>query len=171
MGNIRGINHLALITGDMEKTTRYYRDTLEMPLVAATGNKPNGLTYRHYFFKLGEGNTIAFFEYPNVVERHKEAGVPEDGWLQIDHIAFNVEDETALLALRERLLSNGEDVTVVVDHKIVKSIYFTDPNGIQLEASFWIRDPTAVEPDYGDPEFFDDPDPVPSARPVTAAKA
>ena len=101
-----------------------------MPLVATTGNKPNGLPYRHYFFKLGEGNTVAFFEYPNVVERHKDAGVPEEGWLQIDHIAFNVEDEAALLALRERLLSKGEDVTVVVDHKIVKSIYFTDPNGI-----------------------------------------
>jgi hypothetical protein len=52
-----------------------------------------------------------------------------------------------------------------------KSIYSTDPNGIQLEASFWVLDPTTVEPDYSDTRFFDDPDPVPAARPAMPARA
>ncbi len=59
----------------------------------------------------------------------------------------------------------GVEVTEVVDHKIIHSIYFTDPNGIALEASYWIKDPTGKEPDYSDAAFFTDPDPVPSARP------
>ena len=29
---VRGFNHLAMVTGDMEKTVRFYRDVLGMPL-------------------------------------------------------------------------------------------------------------------------------------------
>jgi catechol 2,3-dioxygenase-like lactoylglutathione lyase family enzyme len=39
----RGVNHLAMVTGDMDKTVRFYRDVLGTPLVAATGNRPGGL--------------------------------------------------------------------------------------------------------------------------------
>jgi catechol 2,3-dioxygenase-like lactoylglutathione lyase family enzyme len=163
----KGVNHLALVTGDMDKTVRFYRDVLGMPLVATTGNKPGSYPYRHYFFKLGEGNTLAFFEWPGMVEeRHKPAGRPMRGWLQFDHVSFNVDGEEALLELQARLRSQGVDVTPVVDHKILRSIYFTDPNGIALEATYWVRDPTAVEPDYADPDFFADPQPVDAAQPV-----
>ena len=66
--SFRGINHLAMVTGDMEKTVRFYRDVLGMPLVAAVGNIPGGYPYRHYFFEIGPNNTIAFFEWPGMVE-------------------------------------------------------------------------------------------------------
>ena len=75
-----GINHLALVTNDMEKTVRFYRDVLGMPLVAAIGNAPGGYPYRHYFFETGPNNTIAFFEWPGLVEEfHKPAGQPAGG--------------------------------------------------------------------------------------------
>ncbi len=166
MVKFKGINHLAMVTGDMDKTVRFYRDVLGMPLVATTGNVPDRYPYRHYFFELGDGNTIAFFEWPGMIEEfHKPAGLPAKGRVQFDHISFNVEDEEALLALRASLESKSVEVTEVVDHKIIHSIYFTDPNGIALEASYWIKDPTGKEPDYSDAAFFTDPDPVTSARP------
>ena len=170
MVRFRGINHLAMVTGDMEKTVRFYRDVLGMPLVATTGNRPDVYPYRHYFFALGEGNTIAFFEWPGMVEEsHKPAGAPARGRVQFDHVSFNVEDEDALLELKAKLEQDGVDVTRVVDHRIIHSIYFTDPNGIALEASYWLNDPTTGEADYADPELFADPDPVPSARPKVSA--
>ena len=43
----------------------------------------------------------------------------------------------------------------VVDHGVVRSIYFEDPNGISLEFSVWARDLER------DPVFADD-DPVPA---------
>lgn len=168
MAIFKGINHLALVTGDMEKTVRFYRDILGMPLVATTGNKPGSYPYRHYFFKLGDGNTIAFFEWPGMVqERHKPAGQPARGHIQFDHVSFNVEDEAALLELKARLEQHGIEVTAVVDHRFIQSIYFTDPNGIALEASYWVKDATAVEPDYADATLFGDPDPVPSVKAKT----
>ena len=166
MVKFKGINHLAMVTGDMDKTVRFYRDVLGMPLVATTGNVPDRYPYRHYFFELGDGNTIAFFEWPGMIEEfHKPAGLPASGRVQFDHISFNVESEEALLELKAKIEGQGVEVTEVIDHKIIHSIYFTDPNGIALEASFWIQDPTGKEPDYSDKTFFTDPDPVPSARP------
>ena len=44
--------------------------------------------------------------------------------------------------LRARLKSHGCEVTDVIDHGFVRSIYFNDPNGIALEASWWVVDPT-----------------------------
>ena len=170
MVNFKGINHLALVTEDMEKTVRFYRNVLGMPLVATTGNRPDLYPYRHYFFALGDGNTIAFFEWPGMVEEfHKPAGAPVRGRVQFDHVSFNVEDEEALLELKAKLEQNDAEVTRVVDHRIIHSIYFTDPNGIALEASYWLNDPTILEADYSNPELFADPDPVPSARPHAVA--
>ena len=170
MVRFKGINHLAMVTGDMEKTVRFYRDILGMPLIATTGNQSERYPYRHYFFELGAGNSIAFFEWPGMVEEfHKPAGLPASGRVQFDHVSFNLEGEEVLLELKAKLESQGVEVTEVIDHTIVRSIYFTDPNGIALEASFWVRDPTGREPDYADPEMFSDPDPVPSARPAVKA--
>ena len=51
----------------------------------------------------------------------------------------------------------------MVDHGIMKSIYFTDPNSISLEASYWVADATGRPADYGDARpMFLDPDPVPA---------
>jgi catechol 2,3-dioxygenase-like lactoylglutathione lyase family enzyme len=164
----KGINHMAMVTGDMEKTTIFYRDVLGMPLVSTIGNVSGRYPYRHYFFEVGDGNTIAFFEWPGMVEEfHKPAGSPARGPIQFDHVSFNVEDEDALLSLQAKLKGHGVEVTDVIDHQVIRSIYFTDPNGIALEASFWVKDPTGIDHDYTDPFFFGDADPVPSARPKT----
>ena len=55
-------------------------------------------------------------------------------------------------------------MTDVVDHGFVRSIYFTDPHGIALEASWWAVDATGRASDYGDDRLFGDPDPVPAVR-------
>lgn len=83
---------------------------------------------------------------------------------QFDHLSLGLADEEALLRLRDRLKSHDCEVTDVVDHGIMRSIYFTDPNGIALEASWWSADATGRPADYGDERFFSDPDPVPAVR-------
>ena len=165
--HIRGINHLAMVTGDMDATVRFYRDVLGLPVVSTTGNKPGSYPYRHYFFKLGEHTTLAFFEWPNMVETfHKPAGLPAKGRWQFDHLSFDVPDEQTLLELQQRLRDHDVDVTRLVDHQVIQSVYFTDPvNGIALEASYWVKDPTlAEEADLDDAFVFGDPDPVPALK-------
>lgn len=154
----RGINHLALVTPDMDATVRFYVGVLGMRLVATTMAGP----MRHYFFEMGPENTVAFFEIENVETFAKPAGVPPSIPAQFDHISFNLPDEQALLALRDRLQAMSCEVTEVVDHGFVRSVYFTDPNGIALEASWWAVDGTGRAANYDDGRLFGDPDPVPA---------
>ena len=135
-----GLNHLALVTNDMDTTTRFWHGVLGAPLVATVGNE----SFRHYFFDVGNGATVAFFEYRNheVEGFAKPAGVPDERAIQFDHVSLNLPDAEAMRGLRQRLLDHGCEVTEVVDHGLIQSIYFTDPNGIALEASWWVEDPT-----------------------------
>jgi catechol 2,3-dioxygenase-like lactoylglutathione lyase family enzyme len=156
----QGLNHLALITNDMDATVRFWHGALGAPLVATIGTD----TFRHYFFAFGPKNSVAFFEYrgQRTNELAKPAGVFDARAGQFDHLSMDLPDEAALLGLRERLIEAGSDVTDVVDHGLMRSIYFTDPNGIALEASWWANDPTIGEPDYTNTTYFQDPDPVPA---------
>src|SRR5687768_9280033 len=162
----RGINHLALITDDMDATVRFYHGVLGAQLVHTIGTPD----FRHYFFEFGPQQTVAFFEYRDVeLETFaKPAGVPDPRATQFDHLSFNLPDEHALESLRRRLKEHGCEVTDVVDHQVMRSIYFTDPNGIALEASWWVVDATGRESDYGDDSLFGDADPVPAVRELAA---
>jgi catechol 2,3-dioxygenase-like lactoylglutathione lyase family enzyme len=159
----RGVHHLALITTDMDATVRFYAGVLGARLVATIGTP----AFRHYFFEFGPASCIAFFEYTGVeVEQFaKPAGVPHPQVSQFDHLSLGVGDETALLEMRDRLKRADCEVTDVVDHGIMHSIYFTDPNGIALEVSAWVVDPTghAALP-LEDAAIFSDPNPVPAVN-------
>ena len=165
----RGINHLALITTAMDATTRYYHGVLGARLVATIGTP----SFRHYFFEFGPEQTVAFFEYQGVELEHfaKPAGVPDPRATQFDHLSFNLPDEEALESLRRRLKEHGCEVTDVVDHQVMRSIYFTDPNGIALEASWWVVDATGRDTDLADRDLFGDPDPVPAVRELMSTGA
>ena len=156
----QGLNHLALITNDMDATVRFWHGALGAPLVATIGTD----TFRHYFFSFGPKSSVAFFEYrgQHTNELAKPAGVFDARAGQFDHLSMDLPDEASLLALRQRLLETGSEVTDVVDHGLMRSIYFSDPNGIALEASWWANDPTLDEPDYANSMYFQDSDPVPA---------
>lgn len=163
----RGINHLALVTTDMDATVRFYHGVLGARLVSHLGNA----SFRHYFFEVGPQNTVAFFEYRDVdlTPFAKPAGIPDPRAVQFDHLSLNVPDEQALLDLRERLKQAHCEVTDVVDHGFIRSIYFTDPSGIALEASWWVTDATGRDEDFADEGLFSDPDPVPAVAELRAS--
>jgi catechol 2,3-dioxygenase-like lactoylglutathione lyase family enzyme len=165
----RGINHLALVTSDMDATVRFYHGVLGARLVATIGTA----SFRHYFFEVGVQNTIAFFEYAgaDLPRFAKPAGVPDGRAIQFDHLSLNLPDERALESLRARLKEAGCEVTDVVDHGFMRSIYFTDPNGIALEASWWVDDATGRDTDYRDESLFADRNPVPAVSELMATGA
>jgi catechol 2,3-dioxygenase-like lactoylglutathione lyase family enzyme len=162
----RGVHHLALITPDMDATVRFWHGVIGARLVTTLATP----AFRHYFFEVAPGNTIAFFEYIGqpLATYSKPAGVPYEKASQFDHLSMNLADEEALLRLRDRLKSHGCEVTDVVDHGFLRSIYFSDNNGIALEASWWVIDPTGRPVDYGDDRLFADADPVPAVQELRA---
>ncbi len=132
MVRFNGVNHLAMATGDIDKTIRFWRDLLGMRLVAGLGQ----LGYRHYFLQISDADLIAFFEWPGVKPvANKEHGRPVSGPFIFDHVSFGVETEDDLWQLKDKLEAAGFPVSDVIDHGFIHSIYAHDPNGIPIELS------------------------------------
>ncbi|MBI4300366.1 MAG: VOC family protein [Chloroflexi bacterium] len=132
MIRLNGVNHLAMATGDMDQTIRFWRDLLGMRLVAGLG-QPG---YRHYFFQISDYDLLAFFEWPGVKSvEHKIHGKPVRGPFIFDHVSFGVEAEDDLWELKDKLEAAGFNVSDVVDHGFIHSIYTYDPNGMPIEFS------------------------------------
>ena len=121
----RGIHHLALICSDVEQTIRFYQDVLGFPLIELIENRDyEGSS--HLFFDLGHGNLLAFFDFPGL---GLQPGVESFGSVQ--HIAISVTPEQ-FGALKGKLEANAIPY-IGPDRGITNSVYFKDPDGIQIE--------------------------------------
>ena len=123
----RGIHHTALISSDVRRTVEFYQGLLGFPLIDMFENRDlPGST--HFFFDLGHGNTIAFFDLPGV-----DPGPYAEVLGGLHHLAISITKEN-WDAARARLDASGVEYMV----ESGSSIYFRDPDGARLEL---IHDP------------------------------
>ena len=137
MIQLEQIHHVAYRCRDAKETVAWYQDKLNMEFLVAIAEDrvPSTKTpdpYMHLFLDAGNGNILAFFELPNSPEMGRDPNTPE--WVQ--HIAFRVADEAALMAAKAELESKGVEVVGPTEHGIIRSIYFFDPNGHRLELTY-----------------------------------
>jgi glyoxylase I family protein len=134
----KGFSHIGLSTLDLDKTREFYENILGFkPVRCDTIKVKEGGQIRHIFFDTGRDQLIAFMEargVPGVPAEYdaginRGLGVPSAFY----HFAFESGTEAALEEKRQELLAKGIQVSEVVDHDWAKSIYFKDPNGMQLE--------------------------------------
>jgi catechol 2,3-dioxygenase-like lactoylglutathione lyase family enzyme len=118
----RGLHHTALVSGDVERTVRFYQDLLEFPLTEMIDNRDYpGST--HFFFDIGNGNLLAFFDFPGL-----DSGPYAEVLGGLHHIAISVERER-WEHLRRKLDAAG----VAHAHHSGTSLYFAGPDGERLE--------------------------------------
>lgn len=133
-----GFSHVGLSTLDMDATLEFYENVLGFPAVRCDIHEvAEGGAIRHVFFDAGGGQMIAFMEARGV------DGIPSDYDAGINrglgvpsgfyHFAFEAGSPEGLRSKRSELIARGVRVTDVVDHEWCQSIYFRDPNGIELE--------------------------------------
>ncbi len=143
--NTGGVHHLALVCKDMKATHDFYTNVMRMPLTCAIHVPPFPETdAMHLFYDMGGGNQLAFFWFkdapePVVGQAHPANVAAVNASGSMHHIAFSVDTEAEVLAWREHLKAQSVKVTPMIDHEFCKSIYFEDPDGMQLEISYWVR--------------------------------
>ncbi|HUP38152.1 MAG TPA: VOC family protein [Candidatus Limnocylindria bacterium] len=140
----RGFSHVGLSTLDLDRTRDFYERILGFKAVRCDILKvKEGGQIRHIFFDTGRDQLIAFMEASGVpgIPVEYDAGINRGLGVPgvFYHFAFEAGSEAALNEKRHELLARGIDVTEVVDHDWAKSIYFKDPNGIQLEFCCFTR--------------------------------
>ncbi len=131
---LKGIHHSAYRCRDAEETRAFYEDVLGLPLEAVVqeekepgSGRPN--PFVHLFFRMPDVNFIAFFDAPGTVKEGDFNLV--HGFDR--HVAFEADDEAKLLDWRDKLNAAGVPCFGPIDHGFVKSVYFSDPNGLPLE--------------------------------------
>jgi catechol 2,3-dioxygenase-like lactoylglutathione lyase family enzyme len=118
----RGLHHTALLSSDVETTVRFYQDVLGFPLTEVMENRDYpGST--HFFFDIGNGNALAFFDFPGL-----DLGCYAEVLGGLHHIAISISREN-WEAAHARLRAAGVDVM----EESGTSIYFRDPDGARLE--------------------------------------
>ncbi|NUO91996.1 MAG: VOC family protein [Dermatophilaceae bacterium] len=118
----RGLHHFAVVARDVEETVRFYQGVLEFPLTEIFENRD----YRgsnHFFFDIGNGNLLAFFDFPGL-----DVGPYAEVLGGLHHIAISVDPDT-WTRLRGRLDEAGVEYL----EESGSSLYFRDPNGARLE--------------------------------------
>lgn len=117
----RGVHHVALLCADVSRTIDFYQGVLGFPLTELFENRDYpGST--HFFFDIGNGNALAFFDFPGLglVDYAEVLG-------GLHHLALSVsadvwEDKKAAL-----------DSAGVDTHIVQTSMYFNDPDGTRVE--------------------------------------
>jgi catechol 2,3-dioxygenase-like lactoylglutathione lyase family enzyme len=141
---LRGFSHIGLSTLDLDRTRDFYERVLGFKAVRCDILKiKEGGQVRHIFFDTGRDQLLAFMEASGVpgVPAEYDAGINRGLGVPgaFYHFAFEAGTEAALIEKRDELRARGVEVTDVVDHDWAKSIYFKDPNGIQLEFCCYTR--------------------------------
>jgi glyoxylase I family protein len=141
----KGFSHIGLSTLDLDRTRDFYVDVLGFkPVRCDIIPIKEGGQIRHIFFDTGHEQLIAFMEargVPGIPAEYdaginRGLGVPSAFY----HFAFESGTEAALELKRSELISKGVEVSEIVDHDWAKSIYFKDPNGMQLEYCCYTRE-------------------------------
>ncbi len=118
----RGVHHTALLCSDVERTIRFYQDVLGFPLTDIFENRDYKGS-NHFFFDIGNGNLLAFFDFPGL-----GLGPYAEVLGGLHHISISVEPEAW-----ERLKSKLDEEGIHYLLESGSSIYFRDPDGTRLE--------------------------------------
>jgi catechol 2,3-dioxygenase-like lactoylglutathione lyase family enzyme len=118
----RGLHHFAVMCSDVERTVRFYSELLEFPLTEIFENRDYKGS-NHFFFDIGNGNLLAFFDFPGL-----DLGPYAEVLGGLHHIAISVERSQW-----QRLRAKLDDADVQYMEESGASIYFRDPDGTRLE--------------------------------------
>jgi catechol 2,3-dioxygenase-like lactoylglutathione lyase family enzyme len=118
----RGLHHTALLSSDVEQTVRFYQDLLGFPLTELIENRDYPGS-SHFFFDIGNGNLLAFFDFPGL-----DVGPYAEVLGGLHHLAISVEP-----ARWEAIVRRFDKAGVAYEIHSEVSVYFTDPDGARIE--------------------------------------
>jgi len=116
------IGHLVLNVSDVERSTKFYRDVVGFQV---SRYRPDGTGA---FLTCGVvHHNLALFKAPAGAQPQQK------GQIGLNHFAFKVENYQSLQDAHTRLIEAGATIDHIVDHGMTRSVYFLDPDGIEME--------------------------------------
>lgn len=122
-----GVDHLALISLDLEKTIQFYTEVIGMRLTKIVTNRDEP-TSTHIFLDMGGGNQLAFFDFPQ-----KDTEPTIRGVGSMHHVALKA-TSGQFRALLTNLDEKGLPYSLHGSRE-KGSVYMRDPDNIQVEVT------------------------------------
>jgi catechol 2,3-dioxygenase-like lactoylglutathione lyase family enzyme len=146
---LAGVNHVAVLTDDLDRFVDFYTAVFGMEVVFSE----QGPSSRHAILRAGPSSWIHPAEVRDNPHGTAVPGMFERGHL--DHLALTATSTESFTALRDRLLERGACDGAIDDLGAFHSFWFTDPDGMQGEVT------VIVDPDLAD---IHEPRPLATAR-------
>jgi catechol 2,3-dioxygenase-like lactoylglutathione lyase family enzyme len=130
----RGVNHIAVLTDDLERFVEFYCAVFDLEVVF-TETTP---AFRHAILRTGPDSWLHPAQVFGGAHGAGSAAMFQRGHL--DHLALTACSPEAFAVLRDRLVQRGATEGKVDDLGAFHALWFTDPDGMQVEVTL-IVDP------------------------------
>lgn len=124
---LTGVNHIAVLTQDLDRFVAFYRDVFELDVVFEEATP----AFRHAILRTGPTSWLHPAELADNPHGTASAAMFDRGHL--DHLALSSRDRASFTAARERLVARGATDGTIEDLGAFHSIWFTDPDGMRVE--------------------------------------
>ena len=121
-----GVNHVAVLTRDTERLSRFYTDVFDAP-PARTIEQHSGVKLS--LIDIGEGRELNVFEIDGNAEADRQT--PMFGRGRLDHVGLQAASLEAFEEIRRRLMACGAADDFVTDFGQTFSLFFVDPDGLE----------------------------------------
>ena len=128
-----GVNHIALLTRDMDRFIRFYQEAFDATVVHDNRNHAGHVGERMVIMALGGQSAFNVFEVPGNTQAHVQT--PMFGRGRLDHFGLNARSRETFEHVRTRLMHLGASDGTITDFGAALSVFFRDPDGHLLELS------------------------------------
>jgi len=133
-----GVNHIALLTRDMDRFIRFYQEAFDATVVHDNRNHAGHVGERMVIMAIGGQSAFNVFEVPGNTQAHVQT--PMFGRGRLDHFGLNARSRETFEQARIRLMHLGASDGTITDFGSALSVFFRDPDGLEAEV-VWNKDP------------------------------
>jgi catechol 2,3-dioxygenase-like lactoylglutathione lyase family enzyme len=141
MQPLNGVNHVAILTADMDRFIRFYQEAFDARVLSDDPKHMGREGERMVIMSIGGPSDFNVFQVPGNTEASVQT--PMFGRGRLDHFGLNASSREALEEVRQRLMRLGASDGTITDFGKQLSVFFRDPDGLEAEV-VWIKDAAAL---------------------------
>ncbi len=134
MQPLNGVNHIAVLTADMDRFIRFYQEAFDAKVLSDNPRHMGREGERMVVMSIGGPSDFNIFQVPGNTQASVQT--PMFGRGRLDHFGLNASSREAFEEVRQRLMRLGASDGTITDFGRQLSVFFRDPDGLEAELDF-----------------------------------
>ena len=142
---LSGVNHIAVLTADMDRFIRFYQEVFDAKVEMDNPNHAGNEGERMVIMSIGDQSELNVFEVPGNTQTATQT--PMFGRGRLDHFGLNASNRKTFEQVRQRLMEVGASDGTISDFGLKLSVFFRDPDGLEAEV-LWNKDAATLATEH-----------------------